>query len=269
MMTHTPTILKTIVQRKQEEVLERQALRPLREIRQHLAQASPCRGFGKALAARIDAGQPAVIAEIKKASPSKGVIREDFDPAALATSYARGGASCLSVLTDRDFFQGDDDFLVQAREACSLPVLRKDFIVSAYQVYESRLIGADCILLIAACLSLDEMQNFTAIARTLGMDVLVEVHDGNELDLALRVDTPLVGINNRDLHTFAVDLQTTLSLLGRIPPDRLVITESGIASREDVDLMRSHQVNGFLVGESLMRASDPGQKLRELFSLES
>ncbi len=212
------------------------------------------------------AGAPAVIAEIKKASPSKGVIRADFDPAAIARSYAAGGATCLSVLTDRQFFQGSTEHLQLARRHCSLPLLRKDFMVDTWQVLEAAAIGADCILLIAAALSDDQMAELESCAQEFGLDVLVEVHDAAELQRALCLKTRLVGINNRDLHTFRVDLQTTLSLLSQVPADRLLVTESGILSRRDVALMRDHGVNAFLVGEAFMRAPDPGAALRELMT---
>ncbi|WP_020407761.1 indole-3-glycerol phosphate synthase TrpC [Hahella ganghwensis] len=264
-MNETPTILKKIVERKKEEVAERKSRQSLADIKEKLTAASPVRGFVRAIQSRLDTGQPAVIAEIKKASPSKGVIRENFAPGDIARSYSTGGAACLSVLTDIDFFQGADSYLVEARNACKLPVIRKDFIVDEYQVFESRLIGADCILLIAACLTQEEMQRFCHQAREIGLDVLVEVHNETELHQALTLDTPLLGINNRDLHTFEVSLDTTINLLAQIPEDKIIVTESGIHTSEDVKLMQSHQVNTFLVGESFMRADDPGLKLRELF----
>ncbi len=224
-----------------------------------------CRGFAAALRARVAAGQPAVIAEIKKASPSKGVLREDFHPADIARRYERGGAACLSVLTDRDFFQGCDEYLQEARAACRLPVIRKDFILDPYQVLEARLLGADCILLIAACLDDTRMAELNAQALELGMDVLIEVHDRAELERALPLPGQLIGINNRDLRSFRVSLDTTLGLLDAIPPDRLLVTESGILAAADVALMHAHGVHAFLVGEAFMRAADPGAALGQLF----
>ena len=222
-----------------------------------------------ALRAKIAAGLPGVIAEVKKASPSKGVIREDFIPADIAQSYAEYGAACLSVLTDRQYFQGSPDYLKQARASCGLPVLRKDFMVDPYQVYEARAMGADCILLIAACLDDAQMADLEAIALGLNMAVLVEVHDREELQRALKLKTPLVGINNRNLRTFEVTLDTTLGMLADVPKDRLLVTESGILKREDVELMREHGVNAFLVGEAFMRAPEPGEALAELFDLKA
>ncbi|MCB1802719.1 MAG: indole-3-glycerol phosphate synthase TrpC [Gammaproteobacteria bacterium] len=265
-MTDTPDILKKIVARKQEEIAERRARTPEAALRERLPDADPPRGFVSALQGKVDAGAAAVIAEIKKASPSKGVLREDFRPAEIAASYAAGGAACLSVLTDVDFFQGSDAYLQQARAACALPVIRKDFIVDPYQVIEARSIGADCILLIAACLDDAQMHALNDLAHELGMDVLIEVHDGVELDRALTTDNRLIGINNRNLRTFDVSLQTTLDLLERIPDQRLVVTESGILGPDDVRLMREHGVHTFLVGEAFMRAEDPGARLRELFA---
>jgi indole-3-glycerol phosphate synthase len=266
-MNDTPTILKKIVARKAEEVAEARAGVPLKELEAQLADAPLVRDFVGALQAKLDAGQSAVIAEVKKASPSKGVLRENFDPAAIGRSYAAHGAACLSVLTDRDFFQGAPEYLRQARTASGLPVLRKDFMIDPYQVAEARAMGADCILLIAACLSDLQMDELAAQAKALGMAVLVEVHNADELDRTLALSTPLrmVGINNRNLHTFEVSLQTTLNLLPQIPEDRLVVTESGILGPDDVALMRQHGVNAFLVGEAFMRADEPGEKLAELF----
>ncbi|MDH3450404.1 MAG: indole-3-glycerol phosphate synthase TrpC, partial [Gammaproteobacteria bacterium] len=235
-------------------------------LRRRVRHASPPRGFVASLKKAVERGDAAVIAEIKKASPSKGVIREDFDAVEIARSYLAGGASCLSVLTDRDFFQGHEDFLVAAREASGLPVIRKDFIVDTYQVIESRALGADCILLIVAALDDESLAGLHGEARLLGMDVLVEVHDRDELERALRLDLELIGINNRDLRTFETSLDTTISLLELVPAGCLVVTESGIHSREDVALMRSHEVHAFLVGEAFMRAPDPGQELRKLFA---
>jgi indole-3-glycerol phosphate synthase len=228
-------------------------------------RADPPRGFLRALREKIDAGRPAVIAEVKKASPSKGVLRESFDPAGIAASYERHGAACLSVLTDRQFFQGGLPDLQAARAACALPVLRKDFMVDTYQVHEARAQGADCVLLIVAALDDRRLVELEDCATELGMDVLVEVHDAQELDRALRLRTPLVGINNRDLRTFEVSLQVTLSQLARIPPDRLVVTESGILAASDVATMRAAGVNAFLVGEAFMRAPEPGEALAALF----
>lgn len=266
----TPTILNKINQRKLAEIAAAEAIVPLAEITAQAEQAcldKPVRGFAAALQTKVAAGQAGVIAEIKKASPSKGVLRENFDPVAIAQAYERAGAACLSVLTDVDFFQGSADYLRQARAAVSLPVIRKDFIIAPYQVYEARAMGADCILLIAASLTDAQMSELTALAQSLQMDVLIEVHDGEELDRALRIPLPLIGINNRNLHNFEVSLQTTLDLLARLPADRLVITESGILSAADVQLMRSHDVHGFLVGEAFMRAPDPGDALADMFKL--
>ncbi|TDG11670.1 indole-3-glycerol phosphate synthase TrpC [Seongchinamella unica] len=260
-----PTILRKILARKAEEVASRQARISLGSLESRISEQPPARGFARALAARVAAAEPAVIAEAKKASPSKGVIRADFDPAAIAESYQRGGATCLSVLTDIDFFQGADEYLQQARAACELPVIRKDFTVDPYQVVEARAIGADAILLIVAALADDQMRELADTAAEFGLDVLVEVHDRAELDRALVLETQLVGINNRDLHSFDMRLETTLDLLPHIPEDRVVVTESGIHNREDVALMRERDVHAFLVGETFMRAEDPGEKLRELF----
>ena len=266
---NTPTVLKRIVARKLEEIAERQQHTTIDDLKLKIKanRSGPMapRGFAKAMQTKLDQGLPAVIAEAKKASPSKGVIREDFNPAQIAASYQAGGAACMSVLTDADFFQGHEDYLRQARAACNLPVIRKDFIVDPYQVYEARAIGADCILLIVACLEDQQMQDLAQLAEGLGMDVLVESHDAEELVRALKLSTPLVGINNRNLHTFDLTLQTTFDLLALMPEDRIVITESGIHTPADVLLMQNQNVNAFLVGESFMRASDPGAKLAELF----
>ncbi|MEK7322257.1 MAG: indole-3-glycerol phosphate synthase TrpC [Pseudomonadota bacterium] len=264
-MTDTPDILKKILRRKSEEIAERSGRVPLHALRAQAAALAAPRDFTGALRNMLAADRPAVIAEIKKASPSKGILREDFDPAVIARSYAQHGAACLSVLTDRDFFQGSELYLQQARAACELPVLRKDFIIDSYQVYEARAIGADCILLIVAALSDAELAELTQLAAELNMAVLVEVHDAAELERALRLATPLIGINNRNLRNFETHLAVTLELLNRIPPDRIVITESGIHSRDDVALLRGHQVNAFLVGEAFMRAADPGAELARLF----
>lgn len=265
-MNDTPDILKKIVARKREEISEAQSGVSLAELKAQLTRADPVRGFVAAIDAKIKQGLPGVIAEIKKASPSKGVLRESFIPSEIAKSYEAGGAACLSVLTDRDFFQGGDEYLKQARAACSLPVIRKDFIVDPYQVYEARVIDADCILLIVACLDDAKLAELNNLAHELGMDVLVEVHDQNELERALKLNNRLIGINNRDLRNFDVTLDTTLDMLADIPDDCIVVTESGIHSSEDVALMQSNNVHAFLVGEAFMRADDPGLKLSELFS---
>jgi len=265
MCVSRPDILNRILTRKQQEIEERQLGVPLESLQQEVADAPPPRGFVAALKRRVGLGEAAVIAEIKKASPSKGVIREDFDVVAIARSYAAGGASCLSVLTDRDFFQGHEDFLVAARAACELPVIRKDFIMDPYQVVESRSMGADCILLIVAALDDETLADLHKDAQALGMDVLVEVHDRDELERALKLDLELIGINNRDLRTFDTSLDTTIDLLELVPGDCLVVTESGIHTRDDIALMREHNVHAFLVGEAFMRAPDPGQGLKQLF----
>ena len=258
-------ILEKILAVKREEVAAAQAVRSLAAVQAAaLGQAAP-RDFVAAIRGKIAAGHAAVIAEIKKASPSKGVIRPDFRPAEIAADYAAHGAACLSVLTDRPFFQGAPEYLQAARAACALPVLRKDFLVDTYQVFEARAMGADAILLIAAALDLPTMREFEAIAHGLGMAVLVEVHDGAELDLALQLNTPLLGINNRNLRTFEVSLQNTLDLLPRIPSERIVVCESGILAAADVALMRQHAVNAVLVGEAFMREPSPGQALARLF----
>ncbi|MEN8170323.1 MAG: indole-3-glycerol phosphate synthase TrpC [Pseudomonadota bacterium] len=265
-MSDTPDILKKIVARKHQEITERSQKVSIDELKSRLDGASPARGFVDAIRAKISAGQAGVIAEIKKASPSKGVMRENFIPAEIAQSYERGGAACLSVLTDIDFFQGADEYLQQARAACTLPVIRKDFIIDPYQVVEARVMGADCILLIVACLEDGPMRELAELATSLGMDVLVEVHDEEELARSLPLNLPLVGINNRNLRTFETSLGTTLRMLDQIPEGRIVVTESGIHTPEDVRLMRENSVNAFLVGEAFMRADEPGERLAELFS---
>ncbi|MGV1109184.1 indole-3-glycerol phosphate synthase TrpC [Xanthomonas translucens] len=258
-------ILRTILAHKAEEVATRSARVPLADLVERAKVAPPARGFARALKAAVANGDPAVIAEVKKASPSKGVIRPDFHPADIAVSYEFGGAACLSVLTDEKFFQGHDRYLQEAREACTLPVLRKDFISDPYQVYEARVLGADCILLIVAALDDLQLSELSELALQLGMDVLVEVHDIDELERALQVPVPLIGINNRNLRTFEVSLQTTLSMRDAVPRDRLLVTESGILGAADVAMMRAAGVHAFLVGEAFMRAEEPGEALRQLF----
>ncbi|HTT37096.1 MAG TPA: indole-3-glycerol phosphate synthase TrpC [Burkholderiales bacterium] len=260
-----PDILDRILEVKLQEVASARRARPLELLRREAELAAPPRDFIGALRSRIAAGQAAVIAEIKKASPSKGLLREDFRPAEIAASYARHGAACLSVLTDAQFFLGSSEDLRQAREASGLPVLRKDFIVDAYQLFEARAMGADCVLLIVAALDLSRLQELEAAALALNLAVLVEVHDRGELEQALQLRTPLIGINNRNLRSFETRLETTLGLLSHIPPNRLVITESGIASPADVARLRERGIQSFLVGETFMRASDPGQELARLF----
>lgn len=262
---NTPTILKKILDTKVIEVQQRSALCSLGDMKARAFDQPEARGFYKAMQTKVAAGLPAVIAEVKKASPSKGVFREDFDPARIAESYEKAGAACLSILTDKDFFQGSEEYLQQGRNACSIPVIRKDFLIDPYQVYEAKVINADCILLIVSALSDMQLQDLSGLATELGMDVLVEVHDEQELHSALKLDTPLVGINNRNLHTFEVSLENTYALLEQIPADRMVVTESGILGRDDVAAMRAQQVNAFLVGEAFMRAEYPGEKLAELF----
>lgn len=264
-MSETPTILKNIIARKWEEIAERKARISVAELEKKAASQPEARGFVRALEAKVAAGEAAVIAEIKKASPSKGVIREDFVPAELAQSYQQGGAACLSVLTDEDFFQGCDAYLQQARAAVTLPVIRKDFLVDEYQLLEARAMGADCVLLIVAALSAERLSELNQFALDLGLDVLVEVHDKAELDIALTLPNKLIGINNRNLHTFDVTLDTTFELLPYIDESRLVVTESGILAPADVAAMREKQVNAFLVGEAFMRQQDPGQALRDFF----
>jgi indole-3-glycerol phosphate synthase len=258
-------ILDKIVAVKHEEIAAAKKKKPLEAVREDAFSRVLTRDFEGALRAKIAAGRPAVIAEVKKASPSKGVLREDFIPADIAQGYAEHGAACLSVLTDQQFFQGSADYLKQARASCDLPVLRKDFMVDAYQVYESRVMGADCILLIAACLSDAQMADLEGIARSLDMAVLVEVHDAAELQRALKLKTRLVGVNNRNLRTFEVSLDSTLGMLEEVPSDRLLVTESGIQTREDVQRMRAAGVHAFLVGEAFMRSKEPGEALAALF----
>lgn len=264
-MTDTPTVLRKIIARKWEENSERKARVSIDAlIEQAKTHFSP-RGFVNAIETKIAQGKAGVIAEIKKASPSKGIIRENFDPVAIAQSYERGGAACLSVLTDKDFFQGSEEYLQAARSACSLPVIRKDFIVDEYQVYEACAIGADCILLIVAALDRDQLHKLNELAHNLGLDVLVEVHDAAELELALELPNKLIGINNRNLHTFDVTLDTTFNLLKQINDDRIVVTESGILVPQDVKIMREKNVNAFLIGEAFMRAPEPGDALADFF----
>ena len=258
-------ILNKIIAVKREEIAEASNRKPLPAMRKDAESRVLTRDFVGALRSKIAAGQAAVIAEIKKASPSRGVLRTDFVPADIAQSYAEHGAACLSVLTDRQFFQGSIDYLKQARASCGLPVLRKDFIIDAYQVYESRVMGADCILLIAACLDDAQMKSFEALALSLDMAVLVEVHDAAELERALKLKTPLIGINNRNLNSFEVSLDTTLGLVSQVPAERLLISESGIATADDVQRLRRAKVNAFLVGEAFMRAEEPGEALQQLF----
>ncbi|MDP2832722.1 MAG: indole-3-glycerol phosphate synthase TrpC [Pseudomonadota bacterium] len=258
-------ILEKILATKREEIAAAKQREPLEVVREAAEWAPPARDFTGALRAKIAAGRAAVIAEIKKASPSKGVIRADFHPAEIAASYEKGGATCLSVLTDRQYFQGAPEYLKQARDACALPVLRKDFMIDPYQVYEARAMGADCILLIVAALSLEQMLELESLAHALGMAVLVESHDGDELEAALQLQTPLIGINNRNLRTFETRLETTIDLMQHIPAERIVITESGILTPAGVALMRAHEVDTFLVGEAFMKAPDPGAELARLF----
>jgi indole-3-glycerol phosphate synthase len=259
-------ILQRILARKTEELAERSARLPLAELSARAADMPDTRGFADAIEAKIAAGDSAVIAEIKKASPSKGVIRGEFDPAAIARSYAKAGAACLSVLTDKDFFQGSEEFLRQAREACALPVLRKDFVIDPYQVYEARAIGADCILLIVAALDDAALLELALLAAELDLDVLCEVHDAEELERALALPVPLIGVNNRDLRTFHTSLDTSIELQSLIEYDRVLVSESGIHTPEDVARLREAGINAFLVGEAFMRAADPGQALRQLFA---
>ncbi len=265
MTQKTPDILKRIVGRKREEIDESMSRVSIERMIELTKFADNTRGFYKALATKANNRQSGIIAEIKKASPSKGILCENFDPVEIAKGYENGGATCLSVLTDRDFFQGNSQNLIKARAAVSIPVIRKDFIIHPYQVYESRAMGADCILLIVSCLKDEDLKSLSDLAISLAMDVLVEAHDLNELKRALILDLPMIGINNRNLRSFDVDLQITLNLLEEIGDDKLVITESGIKSRNDVALMHEHNVYGFLVGEAFMRQSDPGKQLKEFF----
>ena len=264
-MHNQADILKRIISHKKREVENRKSRLSESNIRKKLSKCSPARGFEAAIQKTIAGGRPAVIAEIKKASPSKGILRRDFDAVEIARSYEQAGATCLSVLTDTEFFQGSDEDLVKARNACSLPVLRKDFTIDPYQVYESRVIGADCILLIVSVLTDTQLQDLAGIATELGMDVLVEVHDREELERGLMLRLPLIGINNRNLNTFETDINTTIGLLPDVFHDRTVVTESGIHTHDDVLLLRKHDVNTFLVGEAFMRAADPGKELKTLF----
>ncbi|MFJ1299990.1 indole-3-glycerol phosphate synthase TrpC [Pseudomonadota bacterium AL_CKDN230030165-1A_HGKHYDSX7] len=257
-------ILAKILAVKAEEVATARQLRSEAELLREAQARQDVRGFAQAIEDKIAAGKPGVIAEIKKASPSKGVLRENFDPSAIASSYAAHGAACLSVLTDVQFFQGSHDNLRRARAACSLPVLRKDFIVDPYQIISARAMGADCVLLIVAALSPTQLREYEQVAFDLGLDVLVEVHDAAELEVALTLNTPLLGINNRNLRSFDVSLRNTLDLLPRIPDGKRVVTESGILKPEDVKLMRDHKVDAFLVGEAFMRAPDPGEELARI-----
>lgn len=266
-MTDTPDILKKILDKKAEEVARRRVGMTIANLEEIAQTVEGPRGFYNALQSKVLAKKPAIIAEIKKASPSKGVIREDFQPIAIGQDYAMNGAACLSVLTDKEFFQGSEVYLQMVRERCPLPVLRKDFMIDPYQIYEARALGADCILLIVAALEDGQMHELSDVATKLGMDVLVEVHNAEELQRALTLDTKLIGINNRNLRTFETSLQTTLDLKADIPADRLIITESGIHSHEDVQLMLDNGIYTFLVGEAFMRAESPGQKMRELFDL--
>lgn len=258
-------ILDRILARKVEEIGERSTRVPMAELIARVADLPDTRGFAAAIEAKIEAGLPAVIAEIKQASPSKGVIRADFDPAAIAQAYAVGGATCLSVLTDADFFRGHEDYLRQARAACTLPLLRKDFTIDAYQVYEARAIGADCILLIVAALDDSSLLELSLLAAELDLDVLVEVHDEDELGRALEIPAPLIGINNRNLRNFEVSLDTSIKLRERVPADRLLVSESGIATSADISRLRAAGIHAFLVGETFMRAADPGKALKQLF----
>ena len=265
MSSNPPDILVKILNRKHEEIAERSAHTSIDELKARCADADQVRGFIKAIENKINNNQSAVIAEIKKASPSKGVLREDFKPAEIAESYAAHGAACLSILTDKDYFQGHEDYLKEARAACELPVIRKDFIIEPYQVYEARAIDADCILLIVAALDDDKLHSLFDLAQELKLDVLMEVHDAQEMQRALTTEARLIGVNNRNLRTFETSLNTTLSMLDMVNDHRILVTESGIHTNDDVQLMRNNNVNSFLVGEAFMRADDPGKKLAELF----
>ena len=265
MQTETPDILKNILKYKADYVEHVKRRASLKALKHRADDCEPTRCFTDNLLKTIDEGKPGVIAEIKKASPSRGIIRKDFHPDIIAKSYADAGASCLSVLTDIEFFQGSDDYLKLAHDACELPILRKDFMIDPYQVYEARVIGADCILIIVSALSDMQMQDLVGVANEIGLDVLVEIHDREELERGLMLRTPLIGINNRNLHTFETDLDTTLGLLTDVFHDRTVVTESGIYTHDDIQLMRKNNVNAFLVGEALMKADDPGEELRNLF----
>jgi len=265
MNLETPTILKKILARKQQEIIENSALISQSELIEKITLGSPPRGFANAISVKIESGEAAVVAEIKRASPSKGVICENFDPESIAKSYQLGGACCLSILTDVDFFQGSNEYLKVARRACQLPVIRKDFIIDEYQVYEARAMEADCILLIVSALSAESLSKLHDLSLSLGMDVLIEVHNEQELEVALPLNNSIIGINNRNLHTFDVSLENTLCLLDKIPKATIIVTESGIHSQSDVRLMRSKNVNGFLVGEAFMKTPNPGLKLQEMF----
>jgi indole-3-glycerol phosphate synthase len=261
----TPDILIKILERKREEIAERSAVTSIDDLKQQCIEADAVRGFIRAIENKLSNNQSAVISEIKKASPSKGLLREDFDPAEIAKSYAEHGAACLSILTDKDYFQGHEDYLKQARAACDLPVIRKDFIIDPYQVYEARAIDADCILLIVAALDDDALHALFSLAKELGMDVLMEVHDEQEMERALKTKARLIGVNNRNLRTFDTSLDTTLRMINMVSDDHILVTESGIHNIDDVQLMRDNGVNSFLVGEAFMRADSPGEKLAELF----
>ena len=265
MVQETPDILKRIIARKHEEIAEAIVRVPIERMIELTNFADKTRGFYDALKVRINNHQSGIIAEIKKASPSQGVLCENFNPVEIAKSYEKGGASCLSILTDRDFFQGDPQYLITARAVVSIPVIRKDFIIHPYQVYESRAMGADCILLIASCLADEEIKSLSDLAISLSMDVLIEVHNSDELERALNINLPMIGINNRDLHNFEVNLQTTIDLIDKISEDKLIITESGITSKVDVEMMHKNNVFGFLVGEAFMKHPNPGQQLEAFF----